>query len=230
MDVSRRLAQATAARSILLIYISTDYVFSGKPGEAPYDVDAPPEPPNLYGRTKLDGEKVVLEETEANRLGIVLRVPLLYGSAEEPKESAVNILMDTVWKAQEKDANIAVDDWAQRYPTNTEDVGRVCVDLGLKYLAARQEGASLGRIFQFSSEDKFTKFEICQLFAEVLGLPLNGVRGNKDGGDPNASVSRPYDTHLSNRSLKELGIKVQTQSFEAWWYAPFTTLRLEKNH
>lgn len=159
-----------------------------------------------------------MEETKANRLGIVLRVPVLYGTAEEPKESAVNVLMDTVWKAQKKDADIVVDDWAQRYPTNTEDVGRVCVDLGSKYLAVYEAEPSIGRIFQFSSEDRFTKFEICQLFASIMGLPLNGVRGNKDGNDPHASVQRPYDTHLSSQSLKELGIPVQTMSFTAWWY------------
>lgn len=204
----------------MLIYISTDYVFSGRPGEAPYNADASPQPPNLYGQTKLDGERAVLEETETNRLGIILRVPVLYGTAEEPKESAINVLMDTVWKAQEKDANIVVDDWAQRYPTNTEDVGRVCLDLGSKYLAAHEAKPSIGRIFHFSSEDRFTKFEICQLFAEIMGLPLNGVRGNKDGDDPNASAQRPYDTHLSSQSLKDLGINVQTQSFTAWWYVP----------
>lgn len=229
MAVSRSLARATAARSCLLIYISTDYVFSGKPGEAPYEAEALPEPTNLYGQTKLDGEKAVLEETEANQSGIILRVPVLYGSAEAANESAINILMDTVWKAQESDMTLSVDDWAQRYPTNTEDVGRVCVDLGSKYVAARDEGAKLARIFQFSSEDKYTKFQICQLFAEILGLPLNGVHGSKDGGGPNASVQRPYDTHLSNQALKDLGVSVETQSFTAWWYVSHANEQLEKH-
>lgn len=71
----------------------------------------------------------MLAEYKAARkdgLAVVLRVPVLYGEAESPKESAVNVLMDSVWKAQEKDANIKMDHWAIRYPTNTEDVGRVC--------------------------------------------------------------------------------------------------------
>lgn len=55
-----------------------------------------------------------------------MRVPVLYGDAETPAESAVNVLMDSVWKAQEEDAKIKMDHWALRYPTNTEDVGRVC--------------------------------------------------------------------------------------------------------
>lgn len=126
---TRSLAKLCAERCILLIYISTDYVFSGKEGEAPYEADAPTGPTNLYGQTKLDGEHAVLEEYEAagkEGLGLVLRVPVLYGSAEMPSESAVNVLMDVVWKAQEDGPKIKMDHWAQRYPTNTEDVGRVC--------------------------------------------------------------------------------------------------------
>ena len=217
IDASRQLAQATASRSILLIYISTDYVFPGTPGDAPYEVDAVPQPPNLYGQTKLDGEKAVLEETQESHLGIVLRVPVLYGSAEEPSESAINVLMDLVWKAQEKDAEITIDDWAQRYPTNTEDVGRVCFDVALKYLAANEARSNLPKVLQFTAEDKFTKFEICQVFAEIMGLPLPGMKRKKDAGDPKATVQRPYDTHLSSQTIKDLGINVKTQDFRAWW-------------
>jgi nucleoside-diphosphate-sugar epimerase len=47
-----------------LLYISTDYVFDGK--SPPYAVDAVPSPLNLYGKTKLDGEKVTLEVGKGN--------------------------------------------------------------------------------------------------------------------------------------------------------------------
>lgn len=126
---SKSLASVTAARDILMIYISTDYVFPGRPGEAPYEADATPEPTNLYGQTKLDGEKAVREEyaiAGKEGLGVVLRVPVLYGHAETPSESAVNVLMDSVWKAQTQGTKVKMDHWAIRYPTNTEDVGRVC--------------------------------------------------------------------------------------------------------
>ncbi len=58
--------------------------------------------------------------------GVILRVPVLYGEAESPAESAINVLMDAVWKVQEKGVVVKMDHWALRYPTNTEDVGRVC--------------------------------------------------------------------------------------------------------
>lgn len=113
-----------------MVYISTDYVFPGKQGEAPYDVDAEPSPPNLYGQTKLDGERVMLEEMRGagkEGWGVVVRVPVLYGEAEVPEESAVNVLMNAVWKAQTEGARIKMDDWGVRYPTNTVDVARVVV-------------------------------------------------------------------------------------------------------
>jgi nucleoside-diphosphate-sugar epimerase len=47
-----------------LLYISTDYVFDGK--SPPYAVDAVPSPLNLYGKTKLDGEKVTLDVGKGN--------------------------------------------------------------------------------------------------------------------------------------------------------------------
>lgn len=219
VTATESLASLCAARDVLLIYISTDYVFPGKPGDAPYAADANPEPTNLYGQTKLDGERAVLDVfKKANKagLGLVLRVPVLYGDAEMPAESAVNILMETVWKAQEPDARISMDHWALRYPTNTEDVGRVCHDVAIKYLNALDR-STLPQVLQFSSEDKFTKYEICQTFAEIMGLPITAIEPNSEGNDPNADVQRPYDCHLSTAALKEIGIDVSTQDFIGWW-------------
>ncbi|KAH7318476.1 hypothetical protein B0I35DRAFT_432160 [Stachybotrys elegans] len=216
---SRSLASQAAARDIFLIYISTDYVFPGVPGEAPYENDAVPRPTNLYGQTKLDGEKVVLEEYEkAGKKGfaVVLRVPVLYGKAEIPSESAVNTLMDSVWKAQTEGASVKMDHWALRYPTCTEDIGRVCHDVSSKYLDTADRG-SLPTILQFSSEDKMTKYEICQRFGEIMGLSTDKIEANTEGNDPNASVQRPYDCHLSTKALKDLGIDVSTCDFTAWW-------------
>ena len=214
VEASKHLAHATSSENVLLIYISTDYVFSGRPGEAPYEAHATPKPTNVYGQTKLEGERAVLQATERTGLGIVLRVPVLYGKAENPKESAVNVLMD-VLKSQEKGVRIRMDDWAKRYPTNIEDVARVCVDVATKHLDGGR--LRLPQILQFSSEEEYTKYEICQLFAEIMGLPLDDIVSDKAGNDPNASVQRPYDTHLSSQTLKDIGINTGSQSFKAWW-------------
>ncbi|RQM08608.1 hypothetical protein DH86_00000332 [Scytalidium sp. 3C] len=222
VTASGTLARLCASASIFLLYISTDYVFPGAPGDAPYENNAQPKPTNLYGETKLEGEKAVLAEYEkAGKAGwgAVLRVPVLYGEAEKPEESAVNTLMSSVWKAQEvkgEGSKIKMDHWAFRYPTNTEDVGRVCQDIATKYLET-EDKRSLPTVLQFSSEDRYTKYEICELFAEIMGLPLDGMEPNTQGNDPNSKTQRPYDCHLSTKALKELGINVATQDFKAWW-------------
>ena len=44
-----------------------------------------------------------------------------------------------------------------------------------------------------------------------------GGDGGGKGGGAATAVQRPYDTHLSTRSLKELGIDTYAQDFGAWW-------------
>ena len=166
---------------------------------------------------KRDGELAVLEATKKTGLALVLRVPVLYGTASNNSESAVNTLVDSVWKAQDENAGIKMDDWAQRYPTNTEDVARVCRDIVIKYVKDKEQLKKMPKILQFSSEDRMTKYEICEKLAEVLGLSLVGMIPNKEGNDPNSPVQRPYDTHLSTKTLKELEINVKTMDFVAWW-------------
>lgn len=45
-----------------MIYISTDYVFDGR--NPPYKENDAPNPLNLYGKTKLEGEKAVLANSD----------------------------------------------------------------------------------------------------------------------------------------------------------------------
>ena len=127
--------------------------------------------------------------------------------------------MKAVSKAQDPSAGIKMDHWAKRYPTNTEDVARVCFDVAQKYLstATEEEKRSQPTVLQFSSEDQFTKYGIAEIFAEVMGLPLDGMVADTAGAGPQASVQRPYDTHLSTKVLREMGIPVHTQDFRAWW-------------
>lgn len=148
----------------------------------------------------------------------MLRVPVLYGPVSPDKgnaESAVNTLLDALAKAQDG-TKVAMDDWSVRYPTHTADVGRVCVDVADKFSAASAPG-SLPRVLQFSGEERFTKFEMCRLFAEIRGCGLGGMVANKEGNDPNAAVQRPYDTHLSTKALQSLGVNVRAQEFGAWF-------------
>ncbi|KAI5854323.1 RmlD-like substrate binding domain-containing protein [Tricharina praecox] len=215
VDSTSLLARLCADMGSTLIYISTDYVFPGTPGEAPYSAGSPTAPPNFYGATKLAGEGAVLDEPG----GVVFRVPVLYGEVEVNGESAVNTLLDVVWNAGGK-AKVDMDHWSVRYPTNTADVARVLVDVAERYargMESKEEmEQDLPRVLQFSSEERMTKYEICQTMADVAGLPLEHVVPNAEN-DLNAAVQRPYDCHLSTQELKDLGIDVRTVKFRDWW-------------
>lgn len=63
-------------------------------GSPPYEVDAKPDPLNQYGRQKLQGEQATLKTKGKGANVTVLRVPVLYGAAEQNNESAVNVLVD----------------------------------------------------------------------------------------------------------------------------------------
>jgi S-adenosylmethionine synthetase len=207
------LAKAANDRDALLIYISTDYVFPGVQGEAPYQTTSPPKPTNIYGQTKLDGETEVLKYPTS----VVLRVPVLYGATEPEdnnKESAVNVLMDSLYSSQ--NASVKMDDWAIRYPTNTEDVARVCKDIAKLYSSTDKN--ELPQVLQFSSEDRMTKYEICEKFSEIMGMHVDGMVRDTDGGKPGPDGTvRPYDCHLNTEELKKLGVDVGTVDFVAWW-------------
>jgi len=57
----RLLAQLSKQHNARLIHISTDYIFDGEFNQ-PIDESAAPNPLSVYGATKLEGEKYVLEE------------------------------------------------------------------------------------------------------------------------------------------------------------------------
>jgi dTDP-4-dehydrorhamnose reductase len=65
--------EAKRARA-LLIHYSTDYVFDGE-RDAPYDEDAPVNPVNVYGESKLEGERAIVASGAA---ALTLRTSWVY--------------------------------------------------------------------------------------------------------------------------------------------------------
>jgi dTDP-4-dehydrorhamnose reductase len=76
------LATVCARIGAGLIHLSTDYVFSGEFGAQPprpYDIDDAPDPLSVYGRSKLAGERAVLD---ALPQGHVVRTAWVYEGAD----------------------------------------------------------------------------------------------------------------------------------------------------
>jgi dTDP-4-dehydrorhamnose reductase len=72
----RYLAEAARQYSARMLLLSTDYVFDGK-GELPLAEEAPTNPINVYGKSKLAGELEV--ERILGKQGLVVRTSSLHG-------------------------------------------------------------------------------------------------------------------------------------------------------
>jgi len=69
------LAEEAKRAGAILVHFSTDYVFDGA-ARAPYDEDAPAHPLNVYGASKLAGERAV---TAGGACALTLRTSWVYG-------------------------------------------------------------------------------------------------------------------------------------------------------
>lgn len=77
----RLLAEAAAGCGAELLHFSTNYVFDGREeGREPYTQRDEARPVNAYGRTKLEGERVV---REAAPRSFVVRTSWVYGRGKE---------------------------------------------------------------------------------------------------------------------------------------------------
>uniref|UniRef100_A0AAY4AZS8 Methionine adenosyltransferase 2 subunit beta n=1 Tax=Denticeps clupeoides TaxID=299321 RepID=A0AAY4AZS8_9TELE len=194
VHVSATLAKEAAG--IFLIYISTDYVFDGR--NPPYGENDAPNPLNLYGKTKLEGEREVLRH---NPEAAILRVPILFGEVERVEESAVSVLWDLV---QEGSDSCTIDHCQQRFPTYTSDVARVC----------RLMDSSLRGIFHFSGKEQMTKYEMACAMADAFNLPSSHLIPLTEQ-PAGAGAQRPHNAQLECSRLVLLGLSVEPTPFKA---------------
>jgi dTDP-4-dehydrorhamnose reductase len=74
------LAEAATRLGAEMIHFSTQYVFQGEPvGRAPYAIDDEPRPVNVYGSSKLAGERAV---RDACPRSFIIRTSWVYGSGK----------------------------------------------------------------------------------------------------------------------------------------------------
>jgi dTDP-4-dehydrorhamnose reductase len=115
----KNLAKACKENKVILIHISTDYVFDGKKGE-PYTVDDIPNPINEYGKSKWEGEKHIQEILNHY---FIVRTSWLYH-----KKHGKNFYK-TILKKVKKGETIYVTDEQVGCPTDAANLTKYVVDL-----------------------------------------------------------------------------------------------------
>jgi len=112
------IAEWCAENDALLLHFSTDYVFSGTP-EQPWHEDDEPNPGNVYGATKLEGERAI---ARSGARSVILRTAWLYSHfpgnflsailARAARGEALNIVSDQIgsptWAGHLADATCTV--------------------------------------------------------------------------------------------------------------------------
>ena len=114
-DGAANLAASCAKLGARLVQVSTDYVFAGDAGR-PYAENDVPAPRTAYGRTKLAGERVVLDRLPGS--GYVVRTAWLYG-AHGPN------FVRTMIKLEDQRPTVDVVDDQHGQPTWTMDLSRI---------------------------------------------------------------------------------------------------------
>ena len=184
---TRHVALGAAAGMAHLIYISTDYVFDGSKGEPYTEVD-PPNPVNVYGRTKLQGEAHVRTLCPRHT---ILRTAWLYGPGGRTFVHAI------VERARQADRIEVVTDQVGS-PTLTDDLAEVIRQV--------VEGGILG-LFHAAGEGRCTRFELARAIVAIVRpsmevIPVETVPGVRP-------ARRPRNTALFTQTLQGLGITLR---------------------
>lgn len=155
---ARNVAEAARDVGARLIHLSTDYVFDGKPTK-PFGETSPARPASVYGQSKRDGERAVLETIPES--SIILRTSWLYGE-HGPNFAST---MAKIGRTQET-INVVNDQTGQ--PTWTVDVARL-----IRSLIA--DGPRAG-IFHATNSGHTTWWEFARYLFELAGWDPDRVR------------------------------------------------------
>jgi dTDP-4-dehydrorhamnose reductase len=152
------IAAACANHGARMFHISTDYVFSGD-AQLPYSEQDAVSPRTAYGRTKLVGERAVLQQLPGT--GYVVRTAWLYGV------HGPNFVRTMISLERERPSVDVVDDQFGQ-PTWTADVtGRI--------IALVHSGATAG-VYHATSSGGTTWFGLAREVFQLLGADPDRVR------------------------------------------------------
>ena len=115
--VPQWMAEACNAHHASLIHFSTDYVFDGNQSNRGYTESDMPQPLNVYGQSKLQGEQAVLAMNAGH---YVFRTSWLYSPGERN-------FVTTMLRLFQADKTVRVVDDQHGCPTNAQDLAHVIV-------------------------------------------------------------------------------------------------------
>ncbi|NCC87470.1 MAG: dTDP-4-dehydrorhamnose reductase [Clostridia bacterium] len=180
---SENIAKACAQIDAKLLYISTDYVFDGN-GTEPFEIDSKTQPLNVYGLSKLGGEKAVMQYCKNS---FVLRTSWVFG------KNGKNFVKSIIRIASQNDKISVVNDQIGS-PTYTKDLAMLICDMintskyGI-YHATNEGYCSFADFAEEIVKSCGYKTEVVLITSEELG----------------AKAQRPKNSRLSKKSLDNAG-------------------------
>lgn len=183
------LAQYSKRVGAKFIHISTDYVFAGT-ACIPYDEDEPVDPQGVYGRTKLKGEQLLVEE---NSESVIIRTAWLYSVFGN------NFVKTMLRLGKERgELNVVFDQVGS--PTNAADLAGAI----LKIVGASE---FVPGIYHFSNEGVASWYDFAKAIFEISGVDCK-VSPVLSGQFP-VPAKRPHFSVLDKSKIKEIyGIEI----------------------
>ncbi|OBK77644.1 dTDP-4-dehydrorhamnose reductase [Mycobacterium sp. 1274761.0] len=183
------LARACAKAGARLIHVSTDYVFDGVFDDAPrpYEVDDAAAPLNVYGKSKLAGERAVHDELPAAH---VVRTSWVYTGVGSD-------FVGVMRRLAAGDGPVAVVADQVGSPTYVADLG-----LALLQIAERESAPPLLHV---ADEGAASRFEQARAVFEDVGADPHRVQPVTTEDVPRPAPRPPYSA-LSNSAAVAAGL------------------------
>lgn len=181
----RNIAMVCRDLDIKMIYISTDYVFSGQ-GERPWEPDDKREPQSVYGQTKYEGELAVQELLDKY---FIVRIAWVFGI------NGKNFVKTMLNLAENHDTIRVVNDQFGS-PTYTYDLAKLLVDMVLteKYGVYHATNEGICSWYEFA----------CAIFREA-GISVNVIPVTTE--EYGAKAKRPANSRMNKDKLTEMGFE-----------------------
>jgi dTDP-4-dehydrorhamnose reductase len=190
------LAQVTQGIGAALLHVSTDYVFDGKVN-VPYVETDEAQPLNVYGKTKLQGEQLVIS---TNPRHFILRTAALYGKNPCRAKGGQNFV-DLMLRLARERGQVRVVAHEFTTPTATRDLARQIVVLG--------HSDAYG-LYHATAEGSCSWHEFAR---EIFALAALDVKLEvASPAEFPQKVPRPFYSVLENRALKNRNLNV----FRPW--------------